>query len=196
MTGIYKITNCITRQIYIGQSVDIERRWTEHKTPKANGNNRLHGDMQKYGIDNFVFEVVEECTKENLLERELFYIKTLKPFYNYVGRKRSKETKAKISASTRKWWNNLPCETQQRIIKKNLTGPKKGHEVSAETRTKISKKVSEVQKQKVKCLETGEIFNSVGEFENAVGACSGTCGAYWRGKIKSVKGFHVEKCRD
>ena len=71
-----------------------------------------------------------------------------------------------------------------------------GHKVSAETRSKISAKISKIQKIRVKCLETGQVFESIGDFEKSVGACTGTCSAYWKGKIKSVKGYHVEKCRD
>lgn len=196
MIGIYKIVNNITGQCYIGQSVDIERRWIEHKTPKANGNDKLHSDIQKYGKDNFTIEVIEECKKSKLPERELYYIRKLNPYYNRVGKKVSEETKRKISESTKKWWNSLPESSKNKVITQNLKGPKKGHTVSAETRAKISRKVSEIQKQKVKCIETGIIYESVRDFEIAVGACKGTCGAYWRGKIKSVKGYHVEKCRD
>lgn len=193
MIGIYKITNKITGQSYIGKSTNIERRWCEHKTPKAQGNNKLHDDMKKYGIDNFVFEVLEECEKSILFDRELYFIRQTNPYYNTVGKKVPKEVREKISANTKKWWNNLPEETKTRIIKNNLTGPKKGHEVSKETREKISKKVSEIQKQKVKCIETGIIYNSIWDFEKAVGACKGSCYAFWHGRIKTVKGYHVEK---
>lgn len=196
MVGIYSITNKVTGAVYIGQSSDIDRRWMEHKTPKAKGNDLLHGDMQKYGIENFELTVLEECKPEELNKRELFYIKRDQPFYNTVGKEVSEETKQNISEGTKRWWNGLSEGEQKKIIANNLTGPKTGHAVTEETRKKISKKVSEVQKQPVRCLETGEVFDSVGAFEKSVGACTGTCAAYWKGKIKSVKGFHVEKCRD
>lgn len=193
MIGIYKITNTVTNQCYIGQSSRIERRWMEHKTPKARGNNRLHDDMKKYGIENFTFEVIEECEQSKLSERELHYIRKMKPFYNTVGKKVSKETRAKITNTLKEYWKTLPDDKRNSIIQNNLKGPKKGHEVSEKTRRKISKKISKMQKQKVRCIETGIIYDSVGDFEKAVGACGGTCGAYWKGKIKSVKGYHVEK---
>ena len=196
MIGIYKITNLLNGKIYIGKSLDIKRRWMEHKTPKANGNDKLHKDIQQYGIENFKFEILEECSENELSQKELCYIKVYKPYYNTVGKPVSQETKKKISQSTKKWWNNLSEDKKEIIIKNNLKGPKKGHVVTLETRKKISKKVSEIQKQKVKCIETGEIFESVGMFEKSVGACTGTCAVYWKGKIKSVKGYHVEKCRD
>lgn len=196
MIGIYRITNVETNQSYIGQSIDIKRRWAEHKAPSANGNDTLHNDMHKYGLNKFVFEIIEECEPSKLSERELFYIRKENPFYNTVGRKKTKDEKKKISDSLKKWWRNLPKSTQQRIIQNNLKGPKKGHIVSDEARQKIGLKVSESQKVKVKCIETGEVYDSIGDFEKTVGACTGTCAAYWKGKIKSVKGYHVEKCRD
>ena len=196
MIGIYKITNTQTNHIYIGQSTNIERRWMEHKTPKAYGNDLLHGDMKKYGINNFKFEVIEECEPNELLKRENFFIKKLNPFYNTVGKSVPQKRKKLLSQKNKEWWLKLPESTKQKIIKNNLTGPKKGHTVSTETRQKISKKISKVQKVKVICLETGAIFESIGDFEKSVGACTGTCAAYWKGKIKTVKGYHVEKCRD
>lgn len=196
MIGIYKIKNRLEGKSYIGKSLNIQRRWMEHRTPKARGNDRLHDDIQRLGVENFDFEILEECSEDELSQKELSYIKKYKPFYNTVGKKVSDETKRKISESTKRWWNNLPDEKKECVIAQNLKGPSKGHIVTAETRKKISRKISEIQKQKVKCIETGEIFNSVADFENYVGACTGTCAAYWKGKIKSVKGFHVEKCRD
>lgn len=102
MIGIYKITNKITNQSYIGKSVNIKRRFMEHKTPKASGNNKLHNDMQLLGIDNFEFEIIEECRAEELKEKELYYIKLEQPFYNYIGKALPKETREKISISTKK----------------------------------------------------------------------------------------------
>lgn len=196
MTGIYIITNTVNGHAYVGKSVNIKRRFTEHKTPKSGGNDRLHKDIQTFGISKFEFEVLEECNRYELNVKELQYIKKLNPFYNFVGKPLPKNTRCKISGTLKKYWNGLSDEKKQSIIKNNLKGPPIGHTVSNETKAKIGKRVSEIKKQKVKCIETGEIFASVGAFEKSVGACTGTCAAYWKGKIKSVKGFHVEKCRD
>lgn len=77
--GIYKITYIPTGECYIGQSVDVTKRWQEHckcgcgvDTPPAN---KLYNAMQKYGIWNFSFELLEECKKEELNEKEATYIK-------------------------------------------------------------------------------------------------------------------------
>ena len=72
MIGIYKITNLINGKVYIGQSIHIEIRWKEHKY--SNDATPLHQAFNKYGIDNFKFEVVEECTIDELNELEIYYI--------------------------------------------------------------------------------------------------------------------------
>lgn len=77
--GVYKITNSITKEIYIGKSVEITpRRWTDHiKNGLDIGNiavSPLHLSMKKYGVENFIFEVVEECAREKLTEKEKKWI--------------------------------------------------------------------------------------------------------------------------
>lgn len=196
MIGIYLITNTTNGKQYIGQSLNIKRRFAEHKAPKARGNNRLHQDIQEIGIDLFNFEIIEECSEEELNSRELYHIKSINPFYNSTGKKRTPEQRKAISVATKKWWDTLPEDKKALIISNNLKGPAKGHEVKVETRRKIGKAVSEAQKQRVRIVETGEIFNSIGELEKHLGACSGTVAAYRKGKIKTVKGFHVVECRD
>ena len=83
MIGIYKITNNINGKIYVGQSISIERRWREHKTEYLNPKNSayncaLYQAIRKYNINNFSFEVLEQCSEEKLNEREVYWI----DFYN------------------------------------------------------------------------------------------------------------------
>ena len=85
MVGIYKITNQLTRESYIGQSNNIERRWSEHRKKMKILNTQLYQAMRLYGIQNFSFEVLEECNITELNEREKFYIQkydTLNCGYN------------------------------------------------------------------------------------------------------------------
>lgn len=77
-TGIYKITNIITGEVYIGQAVDIAKRWTDHAkhglgidTPAGN---KLYKAMQEYGLYSFSWELLEECESKLLNEKERFYI--------------------------------------------------------------------------------------------------------------------------
>ena len=97
ITGIYKITNQVTKECYIGQSVDISKRWKDHAkcglgidTPAGN---KLYKAMQTYGIWNFSWEVLEQCSKDLLDEKEKYYIE-LYDSYNFgynsntgIGRK-------------------------------------------------------------------------------------------------------------
>lgn len=76
--GIYKITNQVTDECYIGQSVDIAKRWAEHAkcglgidTPPKN---KLYAAMQEHGLWNFSWELLEECSREELDEKEAYYI--------------------------------------------------------------------------------------------------------------------------
>lgn len=83
MIGIYKIQNLINGKIYIGQSVHIQARFNAHKSEARNGNTRpLYNTIRKYGVENFSFEVIEECSKEKLNEREIYWIKKYDSFHN------------------------------------------------------------------------------------------------------------------
>lgn len=75
--GIYKITNKINGKVYIGQSVNIQKRWIKHKSNlRLNKSNTiLYYAFKKYGIENFLFEIIEECTQQDLNEREIYWIK-------------------------------------------------------------------------------------------------------------------------
>lgn len=72
MIGIYKITNP-NGKTYIGQSVDIERRWYHYRKKDSKGQPLLNRSLVKYGIENHIFEVIEECALEQLNERELYW---------------------------------------------------------------------------------------------------------------------------
>lgn len=80
MIGIYKITNLINNRCYIGQSRNIQKRWTDHKNTAFNSNKDgydypLYKSIRKYGLENFLFEVIEECSISSLNERENYWIK-------------------------------------------------------------------------------------------------------------------------
>ena len=85
MIGIYKITNQINGHSYIGLSTHIEDRWDYHKDPynwNREKDKALYIAIKKYGIDNFSFEILEECSPEELSEKEKFYIAKYDTFYN------------------------------------------------------------------------------------------------------------------
>lgn len=80
--GIYQITNLINGKQYIGQSINISRRWWEHKARAYDINNNcyhkpLYQAFRKYGLDNFELNILELCEPEKLNEREAYYINLL-----------------------------------------------------------------------------------------------------------------------
>jgi group I intron endonuclease len=84
--GIYKITNLINGDCYVGQSINIERRWREHIN-KANSKKKflLHKAFNKYGTENFKFEILELVPNKNdLTIKEQFYYDLYKPHYCLV----------------------------------------------------------------------------------------------------------------
>ena len=101
ISAVYKITNTITGDFYIGSSKNIKHRWAEHKcisTWNKCKNNPLYLDMKKFGVDKFSFEILAEAETGQLKEMEQQFIETLKPTYNNYNAKgwdvkRYKETR-------------------------------------------------------------------------------------------------------
>ena len=106
---IYQITNIVTNDFYIGQTVQkINNRFSNHKSYARNGGKtHLCNAFRKYGETNFIIEKLESVNdKLSLDEKEQFWIKILKPRYNETlggggasGWKHSEESKRKISQS-------------------------------------------------------------------------------------------------
>lgn len=76
-TGIYKITNIDSQMCYVGQAVSIADRWKQH-TKRGVGaedwtQNKLYPAMYSLGVENFTFEIVEECDRSRLNEREDYW---------------------------------------------------------------------------------------------------------------------------
>ena len=90
ISGVYKITNTITGDFYIGSSKNVKKRWIEHKCPskwKECPNNPMYLDMEKYGLDKFEFQILEVVEPMELKEKEQQFIELLKPTYNRCNAK-------------------------------------------------------------------------------------------------------------
>lgn len=108
-TGIYKITNVSNGKLYIGSATHYRIRKERHKT-KLRGDRHENGKLQnawnKYGEDMFEFEIIEECEKDKLIEREQYWmdeLEVVKNGYNIckyarntLGRKNTKKSIAKF----------------------------------------------------------------------------------------------------
>jgi len=83
--GVYVIRNTVSGSCYVGSAVNIKRRWATHKAALNNGGKappKLLNAWRKYGPSAFTFTVHEHCEVDKLLEREQFWIDTLRPKYN------------------------------------------------------------------------------------------------------------------
>lgn len=77
-TGIYKITNLDDQRVYVGQALNIAERWRQHIRrgvgAEAPTRNKLYPAMKEIGVENFTFEILEDCDREKLNEREKYWI--------------------------------------------------------------------------------------------------------------------------
>jgi group I intron endonuclease len=141
-TGIYKITSP-SEKIYIGQSIDIEKRWKGYKNFHCKGQCKLYNNLKKYGFENHIFEIIEECDLEQLNERETYwkqyYLDQFKGDWNMVlfcnlydagGGPKSEETKKKMSESSL-------GKSKSEAHKRNLSLAKKG-KLTPEHREKLN----------------------------------------------------------
>lgn len=147
MIGVYKITSP-SNNIYIGQSIDIEKRFKGYKNINSSKRQTiLHRSFLKYGIDNHDFEVLIECNIEDLNKYERYYQDLFKATeHNGLNcRLTSSEDKSGI----------LSEET-----KKKMSKSRKGRVVSVETRKKLSeasKGMSDETKQKISNAGKGRV---------------------------------------
>ena len=144
MIGIYKITNP-KGKIYIGQTIDYERRFRHYKNLRCKEQPKLYNSFKKYGVDNHTFEVIQECQITNLTILERYY----QELYNSTGLKglncilvktdefsggHSEESKKKISKSMK--GRKLTKEHKRKISENHIGMTGKVH--SEESKRKMS----------------------------------------------------------
>ena len=85
ISAVYKISNTVTGDFYIGSSKDVKLRWMQHKRLsvwKKYANKQLYKDMKRYGINKFEFQILAEVEIDNLKDKEQQFIEKLQPTYN------------------------------------------------------------------------------------------------------------------
>lgn len=101
MIGIYQIKNNINGKMYIGKSIDIKSRWRNHISASKNPESPkylypLQQAFRKYGIENFTFTVLEECSEEELHEKEIHFYNIFQPEYCLTDPSQSPTQNAEI----------------------------------------------------------------------------------------------------
>jgi len=173
-SGIYQILNKINGKSYVGSSYLTKKRIKEHRFQLLKNKHhsiKLQRSTNKYGIENFEFNVIEYCDRDKLIEREQYWIDLLnscKFGYNmrqiadsnlglkrtaetrakisasHMGKKRSAEHKANISAAKSGINHNFYGKKFSKEHKANISAAKKGVRHSEETKRKISAAISGV----------------------------------------------------
>lgn len=147
MVGIYIITNNINGMSYIGKSVCIEERFREHRRHHKS-NIRLSRSIDKYGLENFSFMVLEECSREELSDKEKYWIDSYDDdmLYNFASGGNGGDTITKLPKDKyNEYISKLSKPRSEKFRKeqsKRFLGSKNpmyGKNISEETRDKHRK---------------------------------------------------------
>lgn len=146
IVGVYKITSP-DKKVYIGQSVDVLKRWRHYINLWCVSQVRLHSSLKKYGPSRHKFELLCQCSRSELNELEVYYIELYQSFNTKFGLNlrsggecsaHSEETKRKIGAANRGKKASLETRQKQRVAKIGKPSPWKGRKASEKTKKKQS----------------------------------------------------------
>ena len=121
--GIYKITSP-TGRVYVGQSKDINKRWSYYKTLNCKYQTKLYHSLKKHGVENHKFEIVCKCDELHLNEYEIYYINKFESFNTTNGLNLVNGGGAAISVSdyTRIKMGNIRRGVKQRTGTSSFAG--------------------------------------------------------------------------
>jgi group I intron endonuclease len=208
--GVYAIINTINDKRYIGQSIDIDVRWMNHKSAlkhNRHSNEHLQNAWNTYGSENFIFEILEICAADQIDSIEQKYIKLfdcMNPDYGYNHESGGHDNRIVSDESRQKMSNKrkgrkLTDEHKQKIglagvgrvfseesrdrISKALTGIKR----SDKTKEKLSKgRTGENSwcRRSIYCIELDEEFSSLEDACQKYGFNSASLCSHLKGRYK------------
>lgn len=188
--GIYKITTIHNGKVYIGQSNNVYKRWSQHLSEfreDKHHNPYLQKVFNKYGVENLIFEILETCSESDLNIKEIYYINLYESFsegYNMTlggdGRRGYKLTKEQIQ---------------------NIKNGRKNFKHSEETKKKISKiqigrKLSDEWKENIskhhkQAIKSGEMIPNIKNLIDYIERCKKAIKVYDKnGYICSYPDIH------
>ena len=148
ISAVYKVTNTISGEFYVGSSKDVKKRWNAHKCPSVWNrypNNRMYRDMQTYGIEAFTFEVLAEFPQELLRIKEQETIETLHPTYNSID--------AYITDEEQKAYKKAIDKAYREAHKEERNAKAKAyHEAHKEEKKAKNKAYREAHKEEIKAI--------------------------------------------
>ena len=148
ISGIYKLTNRLNGKIYIGKTVDYERRMNEYRNRKSTEKSSRYKIMKiidKYGFENFDCELIHECDEDDLDYYEMYYINYFKSYMKKYGYNSShKKSDGKIGLN----------RTTKALMRKSHIGLKE----TSDTKRKKSNKIIAIKDDKMYICDSGKLF--------------------------------------
>jgi group I intron endonuclease len=145
-TAVIYCFHCIlTGKKYIGKSISISNRLTRHRRNVRNNKvTKFYSAVRKYGWNNFIFGIIEECDKNILDEREVFYIekyKTLSEGYNMTSGGDGGTTWIVPEDVRKKYSERMKCFKHSDEAKKKISEANKGRKWSEDAKKNLSEKL-------------------------------------------------------
>jgi group I intron endonuclease len=150
ISGIYKIVNP-KGSVYVGQSINVLSRWRDYRSVNCKDQCKLYNSLKKYGVDNHIFELIEECKESELNDREVYW----GIYYNVL-------TKENL---------NISIGNQHRLYNeefgKKISSRQKGVKFSDERKQNISKskkgkpgrKLSDLEIENLRKINKGRVVS-------------------------------------
>lgn len=176
MIGIYKITSP-SGKIYIGSSINIEKRLKYYKSLNCKKQIKLYNSLKKYGYEFHKIEIIEECSKDNLYQREFYYghffnvlnekgLNSILPKLNSCKIGVSDETKLKMSNSKIGIKNTFYGKTHTKETIEKIKNFQTGRKHTIEHRNKVSMNNAKNKSKIILDLSNGVFYSSAKELSD------------------------------